>query len=228
MAHRMWTVEQGDRCHVITLDHGHWSGRRRIRVDGELVHESQVLFELGRTCHRFQVDQRPFAVVVRTNGATYGYELVRDEPGPPRSTEPAPASFREGSGDEMVPVLVGTVSPAREPVAGTLPAAEPPALAGAAAYAPVVILALIAALAGTALDFPDAGALGSALVVGLAGVRVGRHRGERAGGETLFSLIGGLLGAALGLGLGAGVFSLLLVAILALLLLAPLPGVVSD
>src|SRR5437762_2387584 len=118
MARRVWTVEQGDRCHVITLEHGHWSGRRRIRVDGDLVHESQVLFDLGRTQHRFHVDQLRFAVVVRTNGATYGYHLVRDEPGNPRSTEPAPAAPHEGSGDEPVPVPFETGTPEAGPITG--------------------------------------------------------------------------------------------------------------
>lgn len=256
MAHRVWTVEQGERCRVVTLEHGHWSGRRRIRVDGELAHESQVLFDLGRTRHRFHVDELRFAVVVHTNGATYRYELVRDEPGNPRSTEPAPATTREGSGAEPVPVLADSAS--LTPAAAADVSSPPPLLllpTAGVADAPIVIyplpeggspaalrhvgtlfdgsfgvltLALCAALAGTALDLPDAGALGSALVVGLAGVRVGRRRGERAGGETLFSLFGGLLGAGLGLGLGAGVFSLLLLAILAILLLAPLPGAVSD
>jgi hypothetical protein len=255
MAQRVWTVEEGERCHVITLEHGHWSGRRRIRVDGELVHESRVVFDLGRTRHRFHVDEIRFALMIRTNGATYGYDLVRDEPGNPRSTEPAPATSHEGSGDEPVPVLRDPASPAAAPTAGTLAPAGPLTRAEETLPSPMVIralpdgegasrlphvgtlfdasfgvltLALFAALVGAALDLPDAGAIGSALVVGVAGAWVGRRRGERAGGETLFSLLGGLAGAGLGLGLGAGLFSLLLLVALALLLLAPLPGAASE
>jgi Fas apoptotic inhibitory molecule (FAIM1) len=254
MARRVWTVEQGERRHVITLEHGHWSGRRRIRVDDELVHESRVLFDLGSTRHRFQVDDLPLALIVRANGATYGYDVLLDVPGNPRSTEPAPALAHPGSGDEPVPVapdadgaLAGLLSGSLEPDAGQAVAAEPPppirihALTDRddPARVPhvgklfdasfgVLTLALFAALIGAALNLPAAGALGSALVVGVAGAFVGRRRGERAGGETLFGLLGGLLGAGLGLGLGSGVFGLLLIVILALMLLAPLPGIVSD
>ena len=89
--------------HVVALDHGHWSGKRQIRVDGELAHESQVVFDLGRREHRFQIGPIDFAVVVSTNGATYGYDLVVGGRARGRLTELAPVTARDGRGDEVIP-----------------------------------------------------------------------------------------------------------------------------
>lgn len=53
---RIWKPEIEGKEHVIELTHGYWSGKREIRVDGNLVHRgyrpidwgSQHQFELGR------------------------------------------------------------------------------------------------------------------------------------------------------------------------------------
>jgi len=241
MVQRVWWIEFEDRWHRVELEHAQWSGRRRIRLDGELVHESQVLFDLGATRHRFRAGAHPLAVTVRSNGATYRYSLVLDDPTAGSATELAPASALAGRGNEPAPAsaVVGemaprerTVSTAVSPAApvrilpaacGDLPAPPPHVGTLCDATFGVLSVALGAALIGAALGAPDAGALVSAAIAGTAGAAAGRRRGERLGGETLHGLLGGLMGAMAGLSLGAGVFGLLVCVLLALPLLAPLP-----
>ena len=47
MPRRTWTARIDGVDHRIELDHGIWSGRRRVVVDGWQVHETNQLFDLG-------------------------------------------------------------------------------------------------------------------------------------------------------------------------------------
>ena len=75
MAKKIWRFELGDGEHTVELEHGYWSGKRVIRVDGERLERTRRLVDSGSQ-HAFEIDGHPCAVHIRTNGITFTYDLV--------------------------------------------------------------------------------------------------------------------------------------------------------
>src|SRR5438445_652943 len=54
MATKSWVLDLDDGSHTVELDHGPFSGKRTIRVDGRVVHESTNFLDFGSK-HSFEV-----------------------------------------------------------------------------------------------------------------------------------------------------------------------------
>ncbi|MDI7274626.1 MAG: hypothetical protein QME94_01470, partial [Anaerolineae bacterium] len=77
MAKRTWTFWLEGRIHTIELEHGSFSGRRVISVDGRELERSQRLFDTGSE-HTFSLDGHDVTVYIHTNGFTFRYGLEID------------------------------------------------------------------------------------------------------------------------------------------------------
>jgi hypothetical protein len=81
MAKKTWELELGEGKHLVELEHGYWSGKRTIRVDDYTIVDSanwqHTLFDTG-SVHEFNIGNHPCAVVIRTNGLTFSYDLAVD------------------------------------------------------------------------------------------------------------------------------------------------------
>src|SRR3712207_398869 len=77
MPRKVWTIPLEDGSHTIELDHGAISGRRSIRVDGELVERSRHHVDFGSS-HTFELSGHLCEVVIDTNGLTFSYFLLVD------------------------------------------------------------------------------------------------------------------------------------------------------
>ena len=77
MAKKSWTFELEDGEHTVTLEHGFFSGKRVIHVNGELLEESQQMLDLG-SAHAFELSGHDCVVDIRTNLLSFGYDLVID------------------------------------------------------------------------------------------------------------------------------------------------------
>lgn len=85
MTHKVWTVNFPDGQHTIELEHGYFSGKKVISVDGRVVHESKNLFDMGGN-YPILVARQPCTVVIRTNGFTYSYDLRTNDSVEPVTT----------------------------------------------------------------------------------------------------------------------------------------------
>lgn len=82
MTKKTWQFELEDGTHQVELEHGFFSGKRKIQVDGRIVFESNefrhLVFDTGGV-HNFNVNSHPCAVIIRTdNGITFSYDLAVD------------------------------------------------------------------------------------------------------------------------------------------------------
>lgn len=88
--------------YTVELEHGFWSGKRAISVNGrEVIRERRMFgFDMGSQ-HGFDVDGHAALLRIRTSGVTYAYDLYVDgiaiapqgttipRPGPALSARPA-------------------------------------------------------------------------------------------------------------------------------------------
>ena len=81
MTQKTWQFELEDGKHTVDLDHGVFSGKRNIRVDGHTILDSSepqhLVFDTGGV-HEFHINSHPCAVIIRTNGLTFSYDLAID------------------------------------------------------------------------------------------------------------------------------------------------------
>lgn len=77
MARKRWTVPGPRRPHVVDLEHGFFSGRRRIRVDGRVVVDERRMNDTGSE-HEVAIGNRKGIVVVRWQGLRFRHDLVVD------------------------------------------------------------------------------------------------------------------------------------------------------
>ena len=75
MAHKSWVFDVCGSNHIVELDHGYWSGKRKVKVDGMPVEKSWKLIDTG-TEHRFQVDGTNCVLRIRpgTLGGLFGFD----------------------------------------------------------------------------------------------------------------------------------------------------------
>jgi hypothetical protein len=76
MTKKTWELDFDGRKHLIELDHGTMSGKREIRVDGQLKEKSRKLIDTGSE-HLFVIDGHACIVHIKTNGVTFNYDLSR-------------------------------------------------------------------------------------------------------------------------------------------------------
>lgn len=77
MGCKTWTIELDGKRHTIDLVHGFWSGRRIVRIDGNLIHDSRKFLDTGSE-HRFDVDGHACILKIRNSPFHYDYELFID------------------------------------------------------------------------------------------------------------------------------------------------------
>ncbi len=82
MTKRTWTLDLEDGTHTVHLNHGYFSGKRTITVDGRPVVQSasvkDAAFDTGSR-QAFTIAGHPCEVRIETpNGLTYRYDLVVD------------------------------------------------------------------------------------------------------------------------------------------------------
>ena len=78
MAKRTWKVALPDGEHVVDFEHGYISGARKLVVDGRpVVKVKRNVIDMGGDV-AFQISGHPCAVLVKSNGITYSYDLEVD------------------------------------------------------------------------------------------------------------------------------------------------------
>ena len=77
MPRRMWSARIDGVVHKIELDHGIWSGRRRLVVDGWEVHDTTRVFDLGGDV-RFSVAGHHGLLRIAPRSLGYVYAIALD------------------------------------------------------------------------------------------------------------------------------------------------------
>ncbi len=77
MAKKIWNVNIEGINHTVELDHGYFSGKREITVDGKQLEKSVKVVDSGSD-HVFKLDGHTCAIHIRTNGFTYNYDFSID------------------------------------------------------------------------------------------------------------------------------------------------------
>ena len=77
MAGKTWTVNLEGINHTIELEHGTWSGKRIIKLDGQIIEESKKLVDSG-TDHFFMIGEHTCAIHIRSGGIKFKYDLSLD------------------------------------------------------------------------------------------------------------------------------------------------------
>lgn len=78
MGRRTWEFRDEDlRRYVVELEHGYWSGRRVVRVNGRETLRAGKLFNSGGEQH-FAFDGHDFRVRIANTGLAYSYDLAVD------------------------------------------------------------------------------------------------------------------------------------------------------
>ncbi|MBA7600551.1 hypothetical protein ES703_07607 [subsurface metagenome] len=83
MPKKVWSFELAGGHHTVELNHGYWSGKREITVDGILVERSAKLEDTG-SVHDFEVSGVPCVLHIKANwlwlGLRFDYKLyIRGE-----------------------------------------------------------------------------------------------------------------------------------------------------
>ena len=76
MANKTWIFELEDGRHVVEIEHGYWSGKRIIKVDGKQVEVSGKIIDTGSE-HRFEISGHKCILRIRpgTLGGLFGFEF---------------------------------------------------------------------------------------------------------------------------------------------------------
>ena len=77
MAEKTWTINLEGVNHTIVLEHGTWSGKRVIKLDGQVIEKSQKTLDSG-TDHFFEIGDHVCAIHIRSRGVGFKYELSID------------------------------------------------------------------------------------------------------------------------------------------------------
>jgi len=78
VAHRRWEFDLEDRRHVIEFEHGYFTGKRKISVDGTTTTERGRQFMDHSGQYPIRLEGHGAAIWISTNGFTYSYDLVVD------------------------------------------------------------------------------------------------------------------------------------------------------
>lgn len=77
MPKHTWEVDLDGNRHTVELIHGYWSGKREIRLDGQLLERSKRFPDYGSR-HPFSIGAHACELLIVTNGITYEHVLVVD------------------------------------------------------------------------------------------------------------------------------------------------------
>jgi hypothetical protein len=76
VANRNWKFKLRNQVYSLDLDHNTVTGKTKIFLDGEKVVETGINLADSQGVHRFEVAGYPCAVVIKSNGLTFSYDLV--------------------------------------------------------------------------------------------------------------------------------------------------------
>jgi hypothetical protein len=81
MAKKVWNFELDNIVHTVELEHGYWSGKRLLKVDGKIIEQTanvnDMFSDLGSE-HAFEIDGHRCFVHIRPPGLSVDYDLVVD------------------------------------------------------------------------------------------------------------------------------------------------------
>ena len=78
MAHKRWVLKSDEGVHTVELEHGYFSGKRIIRVDGRIIDQSEKWFDTG-SIHPFQIGNHYCEVLIQVRlGIYFRYGLIVD------------------------------------------------------------------------------------------------------------------------------------------------------
>jgi hypothetical protein len=72
---KTWAIDVEGHRHVVDLQHGVWSGKRAITLDGNTIDEAQNLLDTGSE-HRFDVDGHPCILKIRSSMLTSAFPRI--------------------------------------------------------------------------------------------------------------------------------------------------------
>jgi hypothetical protein len=78
----VWLFKLRDGEHSVELDHGYFSGKRIIRLDGRIIEQAfsrrHLVFDTG-SVHSFKINDHECELYIQTDGATFNYQLLVDD-----------------------------------------------------------------------------------------------------------------------------------------------------
>ena len=74
MARKVWRFKLADGQHTVELDHGYWSGKREITVDGVPLESSSKIWDTG-SVHHFEVSGTPCVLHIKGKALSFDYKL---------------------------------------------------------------------------------------------------------------------------------------------------------
>jgi hypothetical protein len=77
MTKKTWVFDLIDNRHEVILDHGIFSGKREISIDGVPLESSSKLYDLG-SVHKFDVDGYSCVLRIKQKPLSFIYELYVD------------------------------------------------------------------------------------------------------------------------------------------------------
>ena len=77
MPGKTWRVQLEGGIHIVEIQHGIFSPKEYLYVDGVLVSQASKWFALS-SVHRFELEGHSAAAYIKSNGYTFDYDLVID------------------------------------------------------------------------------------------------------------------------------------------------------
>ncbi|MGB2854194.1 MAG: hypothetical protein WBC55_07070 [Dehalococcoidia bacterium] len=74
MAKKVWTFVVKEQRHVVELEHGYWSGKRDIVIDGVPFESSSKIYDTG-SVHHFNISGVPCILRIKSKLITFDCEL---------------------------------------------------------------------------------------------------------------------------------------------------------
>lgn len=74
MAKRVWAFDVEGKHHTVELEHGYWSGKREIIVDGAPIERSRSLIDHGSQ-HQFSISDIGCVLRIISRRFRFDYEL---------------------------------------------------------------------------------------------------------------------------------------------------------
>ena len=77
MAKKVWVFEVKGERHIVELEHGFWSGKRDIVVDGVPFYSGSKFYDTG-SVHSFNISGVPCVLRIKVPAFGVSYELYVD------------------------------------------------------------------------------------------------------------------------------------------------------
>src|SRR5690348_13973634 len=70
-----WPIKLDDQAYSVELDHGIFSGKRIVQVNGSAVHKASKFIDVGTSEHPFSINRHDCKITIHTlgRGVTYNF-----------------------------------------------------------------------------------------------------------------------------------------------------------